>query len=84
MNFKWTENLVAECRNRDIVPYGKMSVFARRAILLLRRGGNTEFYSEAGWLPVALEIGRLCGPLTTTAYRIQPSFNPMKKKGRKS
>ena len=81
MNFRWTDELVRECRNISIAPYKSMSIFARRAITLLRKTGKVEFYSEAGWLPVSKENGAIYAPVLTRAYRIAPWWNPMAKKG---
>ena len=83
MNFKWTENLVEECRNTRFVPYQKMSAWAKRALDCLRRDAvsgkpcHVEYYDEAGWHP-AVRGFRCVGD---KAYRIIPGWNPLAKKG---
>lgn len=74
MNYKWTERLIDECRNRHIVPWGKMSAWARRALLDNLRGGKVEAYTMAGWIQVRSDFS--CRP--DVAYRINPCWNPLK------
>jgi len=79
---RWSKYLVTECRNREMVPFGKMGALAREALNNLRFTGKdkpmrVEFYSEAGWIRAS--NGYRC--VGIIAYRIVPGWNPMEKKG---
>jgi len=91
MNYKWNDRLVRECRNREIIPFGHMGAWAKRAIRDNFLTGYVEVYSSMGWIPVCgrnrdrvlvvIDSHDLAGPRSDKAYRIIPGWNPMEKKG---
>ncbi|HPU86595.1 MAG TPA: hypothetical protein PLE60_14805 [Candidatus Latescibacteria bacterium] len=70
---RWTRKLVAECRNRRMLPFALMSPPARLLLIDSRSRGVVQYYGEAGWHPATANF-----PMReVTAYRIRPSFNPI-------
>lgn len=75
-NMKWQGWLLIECRNRAIVPFGRMSEAARERLEELAESGRVEYLGEAGWHPIAGHPSMLPRYNPGYAFRIQPGWNP--------